>query len=303
MVCEEPKNHVLNDDGTHCIKCKQRFLYDNGLPFNGRLSVAIDSQRERIRKKKASLIIIDGAIGEGKTTMGVAVAEYFQGCELDFKCQYGFGGEDFQEKLQISMNKGYITVIYDEAGDFNKRGALTKFNQMLNRIFETFRAFKILVIVILPKFDVLDNSLFDKRIPRFLIHCHDRGENYGKFKVFSLNKMFYLKERMRKLIVKPIAYKLESPNSVGHFLDLLPRRSMELETISMEGKKELLSDNIIANKGLLNYKALAKDLSRSAQWVRNKIQELKIKPVTVYKSAKYFHGDTLGILEAHKVGE
>ena len=39
--------------------------------------------------------------------------------------------------------KGLHVIVYDEAGDFNRRGALTKSNAQLNRAFEACRAFKI----------------------------------------------------------------------------------------------------------------------------------------------------------------
>ena len=48
----------------------KRFMYNStGLPFNGRLAKSINDQRIRIKKKKASMIIIDGGVGEGKTTL------------------------------------------------------------------------------------------------------------------------------------------------------------------------------------------------------------------------------------------
>ena len=46
---------------------KKRILYNYGLPFSKDLARNLDEQKERVKGRKASLIIIDGGIGEGKT--------------------------------------------------------------------------------------------------------------------------------------------------------------------------------------------------------------------------------------------
>ena len=263
-------------------------LYKHGLPFSRPLDKSIADLKDRIKKKKASMIVIDGGVGEGKTTLAVEVAEAYQGKPLDFKRQYAMGGDDFQEKLVICYDSKLDVLIYDEAGDFNTRGALTGFNQMLNRVFDTFRAFKILVILVLPNFAVLDNPLFDKRIPRMLIHCHNRSIRQGEFSVYSLYRMYYLKHKIKKYIVPAYAYTGTTPNYRGHFLDLSPNKSIELEKISIEGKKNIVNENILKNRGLMNYKDLARKLGKSVVWVRMQIKKKGIKESKIYKRSYYF---------------
>jgi len=65
-------------------------------------------------------------------------------------------------------------IVYDEAGDFNTRASLTYFNQNMNRVFETYRALGIIVILCLPSFADIDTSLMKKKIARMLIHCYAR---------------------------------------------------------------------------------------------------------------------------------
>jgi hypothetical protein len=267
---------------------KQNKLYQNGLKFSSPLDRDILSLRQRINNKKASMLIIDGGVGEGKTTLAVHIAEYYQQKPLDLSKQYAMGGEDFQEKLVLCYDSRLEVLIYDEAGDFNSRGAMTGFNKMLNRVFETYRAFKIMVILVLPSFKVLDSNLFDKAIPRILIHCYNRSNKWGDFSVYSLYRMYYLKDKLKKYIVPAYAYSGTQPNYRGHFLDLDSLQSKELEKISIAGKKEIVNDNILKSRGLLSFKDIAKKVDKSLVWVKKEIAKKKIKEEKVYKRMKYF---------------
>lgn len=267
------------------------YLYSNGKPFSDGLSENIADLRKRIDRKKASLMIIDGGVGEGKTTLAVHCAEEFQGFKLDFRRQYAMGGVEFQEKLQMCIDSGLGVIIYDEAGDFNKRGSLTAFNQQMNRVFETYRTFKILVILVLPYFGILDDSIFHKQIPRLLLNCYGRTSKYGNYRGYSLYRMFYLKENFRTSIVVPQAYSKVRPNFYGHYYDLTPKRSLELEKVSTEGKKQFLSENVIKNRGLLSPLEIAHKLGKTKQYINGIIKKMKIKETTTYKRLRYFDKD------------
>ena len=75
--------------------------------------------------------------------------------------------------------KTFECTVYDEAGDLNTKGALSRFNKDMDRIFETFRQFGIVVIFCLPLFKSLDNNLMDKGLMRWLLHTYGRTETYG----------------------------------------------------------------------------------------------------------------------------
>ena len=267
---------------------EQIFFYKNGLPFQNTLDRNLDALRERIEMNKASLMVISGPVGEGKTTLAVHCAEYYQRGKLDFKKQIAFGGEQFQEKLQMCIDDKIGVLIYDEAGDFNSRGSLTSFNQQINRVFETFRTFRIFIILCLPMFSVLDSALFDKAIPRLLLYCHGRGMRYGSYKGYSLSRMYYLKDRMKRITVPPQAFGQVSPNFYGNFLDLEPARSRSLDEISTSEKSEILNENILSNRGLLDYKALSKTLNMSMEWVKLNVRKLKLEHNFIFKKRKYF---------------
>lgn len=280
-------------------------LYNHGLPFSQILADNLDDLTKRVELKKASLIIIDGGVGEGKTTMVIHVLDYFNkkmgGGEIDFKgCQLAMGGADFLRKIREAFEQKKVCIGYDEAGDFSKRGSLTGFNAMLNRTFETFRAFKCIVILSLPNFNVLDSQLFDNQIPRMLIHLHDRTKNEGNFAAYGLDEMNWLRYWMNKWPKhRSKAYGMVTPNFRGHFKDLPTERSKQLDEISTENKLKILRKSEIKVEGLVNYEELAIPLNRGTDWVMRALKQLNIKPARTIDRKKYFQKDVINILTDH----
>ena len=288
---------------------RKRVRYDHGLPFSLEMAKNLDSQLNRVTfERKASLILFDGGIGEGKTTLMVHCADYLMGAYepaedgtyiyneekvIKFKDQLAMGGADFSKKLKICHTKGLVVCVYDEAGDFSRRGALTRLNALINRIFETYRGFKIVVLLGLPNARSLDSSLLDKCIIRLSFHCHDRNVQYGNFKAYSLYRLHYIMHKMSKLVIKSKAYSFTYPNFRGHFLDLPPKRSRELDLFSTKGKLAMMEEGAIKFEGLVSYQDMAQKLNRSVVWVKKKITEYKIKEKKYYKRRKYFAGEVL----------
>jgi len=271
------------------------------IPFSEALAENLDDLDARVyAMNKAALIIIDGGVGEGKTTLSVQIADYFNARhglpEVDLSIQgvkqLAMGGEDFSKKLLICQAAGLPCLSYDEAGDFNKRGSLTRFNALINRTFETYRAFKVIVILALPSFSVLDQEIFDKNIPRLLIRVHSRTMRQGNGKAFSLYRMLYIREKMKKLVVKTQAYGLVDPNFHLHFKDLSPERSKLLDILSTKGKIKELKGAEIKYEGLLSYSDLARKVGRSERWIKKACADLKIKSVKEWQRRYYFPAET-----------
>ena len=292
-----------------------RSNYDNGLPFSEPLEQNLNDLVRRVAvENKAAMIVIDGGVGEGKTTFSILIGDYCGGAYkkiggkyvmvkaglIDFKKQLAVGGFEFIKRMKEAFKENLHVVIYDEAGDFNRRGALTRFNAMLNRIFETYRAFKILVILALPSLDSLDAEILDKGIPRMLIHCYGRKEGYGKFKAYSLYRMYYLKHLMKKLVVKKHAYNLVDANFHGQFLNLPLERAGELEKISTGGKLDIAEYAEIKFENLVTYWDVAKQLNRSVVWARLKMNLLKLKPKKIYKKRMFFEPYVIDVL-SHEI--
>jgi len=283
---------------------KRTYRYPHGLQFSIILAKNLDALQDRVNLNKTAMILIDGGLGEGKTTLLLEVLDYINHINGLPQVEVGgpqvaMGGKDFLQKLRVCYQKKLPCIGYDEAGDFTKRGSLTQFNAMLNRTFETFRAFKCIVVMTLPNFNVLDQQILDNQIPRLLLHLTGRTERTGNFKAYSLYTMLLLKNKMITLKIKNYAFKVIHPNFYGHFLDLEPKRSKALDKVSTKNKLDILRKSEVSIEGLTTYSEMATKLFRSTQWCRQAISNLKIKPARTIGRVKYFDKVTIDILIDH----
>lgn len=287
---------------------QKRYKYEHGSPYEAKELVdnALEKQVIRVQRKKPSMILIDGIMGSGKTTLAIHFADKINNIyglpPLDLtqdNIQYAIGGADFTTKLRKCYEEGKPIIIYDESSDFNKKGALTAFNKNLEQIFTTYRAYKIIVILCLPNIVVLSRNLFRDAIPRMLFHCGYRTEHYGTSTCYSLLSILYILKNMtnQKTVVEQHAYKKGRLSFKTRFLDLEPERSQALERLSMKGKKNILIKSEIELQGLLNYEQLSNKLGRSKTTIRLKINKLGIKPEIEIKKEKYFSKNTLFTLQ------
>jgi hypothetical protein len=274
-------------------------LYSYGLPFSEKLGENILKQIKRVEEdNKPSLIIIDGSCGSGKTTLMVELIDQvnkeFKQPVTDLKIkthsQIGLGGKEFTKKFRLCRKELKHIIGYDEAGDFSRYGAISNFNGMINRLFETYRGFKILVIICLPNFSILDNRLFDNKIPRMLIHCENRTNKQGNFRVYSLSGMNWIRYWFDKLPKgsKHICYNKVDPNFRGHFLDLDYVRKTQLDKLSTFGKETFLGRAEIDLEGLVSYIDIAEKLNLSVKYTRDLVCNLKIPQKSVINKVKYF---------------
>jgi len=265
-------------------------LYSNGLKFDNALARTLEGCNERVKMKKASCFGIDGNVGEGKTTLAVECAQYIEeknGSTFDIQNQIGMGGKGFLKAMDYAVNNNKHAVVYDEAGDFNTRASLTYFNQQLNRVFETFRATKIVVILCLPSFSDIDTSLMKKGVLRFLVHCYGRNMVCGRYSVYDLSRMWYIKKRFTKVTVPSDAFRLTSPNFYGMFKDLDKVSSKELEKFSIKGKKDIIRKSMLAQRGLIDLRTVAKESGYSWESVRKWVQTSKPE-AEKYGATKYY---------------
>jgi hypothetical protein len=268
----------------------KRYLYDSGLPFDGPINKNLDQCIHRVEKKgKASCIIIDGIPGNGKTTLLVHMLDYINkqygkpeaALDLHNHPQLSMGGNQFVEYLRLGKKEGIVILGYDEAGDFDRRDFKGKFNRMLNNIFQRYRGFRIILILALPNFNVLETRLFQYGVPRMLYHCHDKSENQAEYSAYSLVTMNWIRYWFKKLpeAINYMCYSKVEPNFRGHFLDLTPDRSKQLDVISTKSKEDLTIQAEIQMDGLLTYTQMMPILNRGLSWVRQTANKLKIKPV------------------------
>lgn len=273
----------------------KKLNWSNGLKIDSTLDKNLDECIQRVRNKKASLIVIDGGVGEGKTTLGTICAKRIgEKLDQDFSImnQVRQGGGDFLKGMDWCVEHKRNVIVYDEAGDFNTRASLTYFNQNMNRVFETYRALGIIVILCLPSFADVDTSLMKKKISRMLIHCYDRGMSYGNYKVFSLWRMWYLKQKFEKVVVPDDAFKFVSPNFYGRFRDLDPVERDALEKHSIKGKKDIIRKGMLKERGLLPIKSIAQKTGYSIETIRRFIKRKKLKGEK-YGATLYYHKEII----------
>ena len=301
IICKyQQKNFAQMKIEEYYKSLPDKYKYSNGMPFNSHVKDTLDYILNfRVNRHFPSAIIIDGMSGQGKTTLAYHIAEYIQKHNVIADMQHGMGLSDFMTKVKHCIKNNVKCPIYDEAGDSDKRTFYSQLNRMLMRFFDLYRTFKILPIIVLPVFNRLEDGLFDKGIPRLLLHCHSRTKYDGNVSAYSLRRMLYLKKTMsnKEILYIQKAYSFNRPNIRFHFKNLPPKRSKELDTYSGQSKLKEFHELDILNRGLINIKEIADGLGRSVAWCRKHIHSLKIKETEIWKKSKYYEKKIMNRLE------
>jgi hypothetical protein len=272
------------------------YIESSGLPFSDVTRHTLDRLKDRVDRGLASCIVIDGAMGSGKTTFAVQMADYIQGDFIDLQKQLSLGGKEFFKKADVVVRDKLKVLIYDEAGDFDRRGALGQFNKMLNRFFQTYRAYKIIVIVVLPNFKILDNRLFDNQVPRVLFHMTKKAKTYAEYKAYSLRRMFWLLNAFKKFNDPLTAYKLTDHNYRGKVKDLPASRCAALDKLSTAGKKEIIRESRVKLEGMVNRKTIARAFNKTLSWVANRLVLYDVKPVHKMGRTEFYGQEVIDII-------
>ena len=283
------------------MKPKDSNCYKNGEKISSTLMKNLDRLNDRVMtKNKASLFIITGGVGEGKTTLGTVCGDYIKGSNIDLRNQISIGADNFLKQLAWCYNNKKHILIYDESGDFSGSSAMTVMNRNLNRVFDTYRSFKILIILILPDFTILDKNLYNKGIVRGMLRCKARTGRQGNFDGFSLYRIQWLLYWAGKLKIKQTAFKKVFPNFRGHFKDLDKKRKKELEKLSTKGKIGILEEILNMKKQndkYITYEDIQSHFRRSRSWVNQKLKEYKIKPEKKEKRFSFFNKNIINAIE------
>ena len=284
------------EEGNYCISTFTPFS-------NLFVTKNLTKVKNRVFKKAlASVIIIDGGLGLGKTTTAVQMASYINGSPINLKKQLALGGGDLIDKLLTCQEEGLHVLIYDEASDFNRRGALSKFNADLNKVFDVCRAFKVIIIMVLPSVKVIDNDLFNKGIVRFLFHVADKGITCNLCWAYSAYRVGYLIRDLKDTKKNPIpgkCYIKTHPNFDFRVYDLTKERAKELDRVSTGAKLDVLRSTTVRLGGLMNYSQIAEALGMSKEWARSTVKKNNILASKRYKKINYFEADIVERLRIH----
>lgn len=242
-----------SDDDVYVVDVKGAFRMIK--TFSDSLKDNLDPVIERINKGFSSAIIIEGGLGQGKTTLAVQVVDYVNSkfgqpeMSLDTQEQIATGGEEFKVKLVQCYRDGLHGLIYDESGDFSGRRYISAYNRDLYRMFQIYRAFKVLVVIVLPSFTDLDAGLFKLDVVRFGLRLSDRNDWRGVFSGFSLKKMIYARHNIKKgKVVPAFCLRNMSPNFVGIFKNVDPVRSVLLDRLSTDAKIKISEELVEQSK-------------------------------------------------------
>lgn len=293
------------------------YLYTDGLPFYtdkilNRLKRDLDKIFDRVKYNNLpAIILIEGPSGMGKSTLMTHILDYYHkkafNSEIDLKdrIQLSTGMRDFEVKLRECYEKGFESCGYDEAGDYSKRGSLTKLNRDMNRKVETMRAFKIIGIISLPYFNVLDNYLFDQQIIVSMFRCYGKKQNnqfpdkgYSKFKAYSSYRIGLLRHYIKKY-GKAVGYKMVTPNYHGTFKDLPPERSQLLNKISTDIKLNINLASEMGSRGLITKNQIATQYGYSTSRITHILLKYKVLPAKNISGKNYYDNKTLRVIEDH----
>jgi hypothetical protein len=276
-------------------------LYANGTAFDQLelLDRNIKNCLIRLKDRQPIVIIIDGGQSTGKTTLSISLADRFNyligqpevALEQKDNVQYAFGGEQLIKKLPLCQDQNKVIIVYDESGDYNRKGALSRFNKTMDRAMDMVRIFQVAIIIVCHDFTKLPREIIDKKIATMLIHCTQRtpGKPYATAKVYDYTGMCWIQHYKKQEVVPEQSYIKVYPNFYFRFKDLHPTRSNQLHELGGTKKIELFKQTEVKMAGLITFKEIGYKIGMSEAWVKSQVRRLKIKEESIYKKRKYFN--------------
>lgn len=220
-------------------------LYENGYAFTDPLPEWLDFQKtEILGNREACLILVDGALGKGKSTMAMQIARFFdediEPNEESYRIRYYLGGKDFLQGALKSHKAGAKVLVFDESGiDMSSRRAMSSMNMNLLGFFQMYRYLGIPVILVLPNIGIIDKQIFDYGIHRFTVHMDEKiNGKYAHFRVYDQDSTMFVHSKIKQYIVPRHAYRSTSvtPNFLGWVKPLPPEHQKVLDKLGSESK-------------------------------------------------------------------
>lgn len=266
----------------------------------------IETIKAEVLLDNPALIVIDGELGTGKTTFGAQYADEFNG-PIPFEQFIGMGSEKFAEVYDLNK-KRIKCIVYDESGDYAKASSSGSLVKNLNRIFETFRQYKIVVLLIRPRFYTIPSHLFELGVVKIIYNMERRVEKkYVKMRVYYPDRIDWLvsqADNLKKMkIPMKLVYGRVHPNRKDYFTDYGDKdRRKLLEMFSLAGKDQITKEVYLKQQGLVSFDDLVRIIGRSKAFMYNTIKKLGIKSETTYKKKKYYAKETIDIIkkEVHR---
>ena len=202
-----------------------------------------------VKKGEAVIFIIDGYLGSGKTSTASVIATEIQP-SFEPKKQIGRGAEQFQKAWEytesIKAGRGVKVCIFDEAQDVDKASHASKRNRAVRMFLDTFRDAKTILILCLPHFSRLENSIYTTGAVRALFHIDEQHKTFLSGRAFepdNIDKMldFLHRNRNDPNQSKKKVYKDNWRNYYFTILKTETKRQTMIDRASNRGKKRLRS--------------------------------------------------------------
>lgn len=174
-------------------------------------------KHEVLKKDYDGFFVVDGPEGYGKSTLAMQCATYL---DPTFNLsRVVFTIDQFVEVVETAK-KGEAIVFDETMGYLGARGAMTKFNRSLIKIFSEMRSKNLFIFLCIPSFFELDKYPAIHRSIS-LLHVYKRG----KFLAFnySAKKLLYINGK------KYYSYKNPSADFHGDFIKYFPLIKTEYE--------------------------------------------------------------------------
>src|SRR3990167_8140281 len=193
-------------------------------------------QKKLLGHNNMSVIIVDGRIGTGKSTVTAQYAYYLSNGTFnnDFE---NFNTEQFNEVLRNS-GKG-DAVVLDEAFDvLNKRRTQTTSNMLILSLLQQMRIKHVFIFIVLPSVFDLDKNLV-LNLADMLIHCYRKPYGArGQYKCYSQKQLKRLWINGRNTY--SYSSKYAEPNFIGNFTSFFPFDYNEYERKKLESIRKMI---------------------------------------------------------------
>ena len=263
-----------------------------------------DALKEIDGNASLPVIFVDGAQLSGKTTLSVQAIDHvnkktgkpIMDLNQTDNVQYAMGGEQFLRKLPQASSQGYRIMVYDEGGDYSRKGAMTRFNKTMDRAIDVMRVHRCIIIFVCHYFPKqVPSEMMDKGLVSCLIHCISRkpGQAYTECKVYEKESCAYMVNHWIKFVKVPGHIYRMTPNFRFTFQDLIPERSKQLANLGRTKKKELWDLSEVRLNGLMTQQEMASQLNLSQSWVKKKLNEIEAEAEKVLKNKKYYSQSVL----------
>ena len=262
---------------------------------NPAITVLLDEQIVRVENKKPSVIVVDGMHSGGKTTFVAHMGQYVEsqyGRVFDYENQVGKGMDQFLERLKWCRENGRRCVVYDEAEDFDRKGAMSRFNRLLNKVFAVMRINQMVVFIVLGIVKKLEYEPIEKGLVRCLINVHGRTGNTANIRLYDAGNIFYLMFLMQRYKnsgkAPMMAYSKTATFMRSRILRADKKDEKLWDSIDMKDKNRIQDDASLATRGLIDIKTLCKESGYSISSLRSKFRTLKPEVVKIGRKNYYY---------------